>query len=112
VRADFTGASIYNAPAGYYLNPAAVTAPALGQWGNAGVDSMTGPGQFSISGSMARAFRLSERFTLNTRIDTSNPLNHVVVTQVGTTVTNPVLFGYPAAVNAMRTVKLTMRLTF
>ncbi len=112
VRAGFTGVPLYNSPAGYYLNPAAVTAPAPGQWGNAGVDSMTGPGQFSLSGSMSRAFRLTEQFTLNTRIDASNPLNQVVVTQVGTTITNPQLFGYPSAVNAMRTVRLTMRLTF
>jgi hypothetical protein len=111
IRADYTGASLYEAPPGYYLNPAAVTSPAPGQWGNAGRDSMTGPGQFSMSASMSRAFRLNERFTLNLRIDASNPLNHVVVTQLNTTVTNP-LFGLPLAVNPMRTLTTTIRLTF
>jgi hypothetical protein len=111
VRADYTGASLYDAPVGAFLNPAAVTTPVPGQWGNAGRDSMTGPGQFSMSGSTSRAFRLNERFTLNLRIDASNPLNHVVVTQLNTTVTNQ-LFGLPLTVNPMRTLTTTMRLTF
>jgi hypothetical protein len=72
---------------------------------------MIGPGQFSMSASMSRAFRLNDRFTLNLRIDAANPLNHVVVTQLNTTATNP-LFGLPLAVNAMRTVTTTIRLTF
>jgi hypothetical protein len=111
VRADYTGAPLYDAPAGYFLNPAAVTAPSTGEWGNAGRDSMTGPRQFSMSASMARAFRLSDRLTLNLRVDATNPLNHVVVTQLNTTVTNP-LFGLPAAVNGMRSVTTSLRVTF
>lgn len=111
VRADYTGTPLYDAPAGYLLNLAAVTAPAPGQWGNAGRDSITGPGQFSMNASMARAFRLTERFTLNLRFDATNPLNHVVVTGVNTTVTSP-LFGLPQAVNAMRALTTTLRLTF
>jgi trimeric autotransporter adhesin len=111
VRADYTGASLYDAPASYFLNPAAVTAPSAGEWGNAGRDSMTGPRQFSMSASMARAFRLSDRVTLNLRVDATNPLNHVVVTQLNTTVTNP-LFGLPAAVNGMRAVITSLRVTF
>jgi trimeric autotransporter adhesin len=111
VRADYTGAALYSAPVGYFLNPAAVTAPPAGAWGNAGRDSMTGPRQFSMSASMARAFRVSDRLTLNLRIDATNPLNHVVVTQLNTTVTNP-LFGLPAAVNGMRGVTTSLRATF
>jgi len=111
VRADYTGASLYNAPVGYFLNPAAVTAPLAGQWGSAGRDSMTGPSQFSISASMARAFRVSDRLTLSLRVDSTNPLNHLVVTQLNTTVTNP-LFGLPAAVNGMRSVTTSLRATF
>jgi hypothetical protein len=111
VRADYTGAPLYDGPAGYFINPAAVTAPAQGQWGDAGRDSITGPSQFSMNASMARAFRLTDRFALNVRFDATNPLNHVVVTQVNTTITNP-LFGLPQLVNPMRTVTTTLRLTF
>jgi hypothetical protein len=56
VRADYTGAPLYAPPPAYSLNPAAVTVPAVGKWGNAGRDSMIGPGQFSMSASMSRHF--------------------------------------------------------
>ena len=111
VRADYTGLPLYAAPAGYFLNPAAVAAPLPGQWGNAGVDSMRAPAQFSMSASMQRSFRLNDRFTLSTRIDANNPLNHVAVTGINTTVTSR-QFGWPSAVNGMRTVSTTLRLTF
>jgi hypothetical protein len=111
IRASYTGAPLYAAPPGYFLNPAAVEAPLPGQWGNAGIGSMRGPGQFSMSASMQRAFRLSDRTALNLRLDANNPLNHVMVTQLNTTVTSP-LFGFPIAVNGMRSVSTTLRLTF
>jgi hypothetical protein len=111
VRADYTGAPLYKAPASYFLNPAAVSAPPAGQWGNTARNSMTGPPQLTMSASMARAFRVSDRLTLSLRLDANNPLNHVTVTQLNTTVTNP-LFGLAAAVNGMRTVTTTLRATF
>ena len=46
IRPNYTGASVNAAPAGFFLNPAAYTAPAPGQWGDAGRDSITGPAQF------------------------------------------------------------------
>ena len=111
MRAQYTDAPLYAAPDGYYLNPAAVTAPLPGQWGNAGIRSMRGPAQFSTGASMQRSFRVNDRFTLNARIDASNPLNHVVVTGVNAIVTSP-QFGWPSQVSGMRTVTTTMRLTF
>ena len=53
IRPDYTGAPLYAAPAGLFLNPAAYTAPAAGQWGNAGRNSITGPAQFTLNASMA-----------------------------------------------------------
>ena len=47
IRPDYTGAPLYAAPAGLFLNPAAYTAPP-GQWGNAGRNSITGPAQFTL----------------------------------------------------------------
>lgn len=100
-RPDYTGASVYNAPAGLSLNPAAYTAPLPGQWGNAGRDSITGPVQFSLNASMARTFRLSDRLTSDLRIDSTNPLNHVTFQGWNTTFANAE-FGLPTAANAMR----------
>ena len=43
IRPDYTGAPLYAAPGGLYLNPAAYAPPLPGQWGNAGRNSITGP---------------------------------------------------------------------
>jgi hypothetical protein len=111
IRPDVTGASIYAAPAGQYLNPAAYTAPALGQWGTAGRDSITGPSQFTLNASMARTFRLKTKTNLDLHIDSTNLLNHATFTTWNTTFDSP-QFGYPAAVNAMRSLQAMLRLRF
>ena len=60
IRPDYTGADIYAAPAGYHLNPAAVTAPKLGHWGNAGRNSIRGPGQFALNELAAQGLGLGK----------------------------------------------------
>ncbi len=78
LRPDFTDAPLYAASAGLSLNPAAFAKPAPGMFGDAGKDSITGPDQFSLGASMQRTFRVSDRVTLNLRVDSTNTLNHVV----------------------------------
>ena len=56
IRPDYTGAPVYAAPAGRFLNPAAYAAAAAGLWGDAGRNSITGPGQFALNASMGRTF--------------------------------------------------------
>jgi trimeric autotransporter adhesin len=109
-RPDYTGAPLYAAPPGLFLNPAAVRTPAAGQWGDAGRNSITGPAQFSLNASLARTFRLSDRLNMDLRLDSVNALNHVTFQSWNTTV-NP-QFGLPTAANAMRTVQLYLRLRF
>jgi len=111
VRASYTGASIYDAPSGHSLNLQAVTAPAAGQWGNAGVGSITGPSQFSMNASMQRSFKLSDRFNLSLQINANNPLNHVVFGSWTTLITSQ-QFGIPTNPNGMRSVTTNLRLTF
>jgi carboxypeptidase family protein len=111
IRPDYTGAPLYAAPGGYFLNPAAYTAPEPGQWGNAGRSSITGPAQFTLNVSVGRTFRLSDRFNLDLRVDAANALNHVTYTTWNTTVTSA-QFGLPAAANAMRTIETSMRVRF
>jgi len=106
LRPNSTGASVYNAPPGLSLNPAAYTAPLPGQWGDAGRDSITGPAQFSLNASVGRTFRLTDRLTSDLRIDSTNPLNHVTYQSWNTTFGNA-QFGLPIAANAMRS--LTVR---
>jgi outer membrane receptor protein involved in Fe transport len=111
LRASYTGESIYAAPAGKYLNPFAVSAPAAGEWGNAGIGSIVGPSQFSMNASMQRSFRLNDRFTLSLQINANNALNHVVFGTWGTIATSS-QFGVAANPNTMRNVTTVMRLTF
>jgi hypothetical protein len=111
VRPNYTGADLYAGPPGLALNPAAYVAPAAGQWGNAGRNSIIGPSQFSWNASLGRTFRASDRISLDLRVDAANVLNHVVYTAWNTTVNN-VQFGLPTGANAMRSLQTTLRMRF
>lgn len=111
IRPNLTGAPIYQASSGYFLNAAAYSAPAAGQWGNARRNSITGPNQFSIDASLSRTFRLRAPFNLDIRLDATNLLNHVAFTSWNTTV-NSTIFGLPTGTNPMRSLQLTGRLRF
>jgi trimeric autotransporter adhesin len=111
IRPEYTGAPLYAAPSGFFLNPAAYTAPITGQWGNAGRNTVTGPAQFTLNASLGRTFRLSDRFNLDVRVDSTNALNHVAFTSWNTVVNNA-QFGLPAAANPMRALLTSLRVRF
>lgn len=123
IRPSLTGQPIHaSAVAGHFLNAAAYTAPTSGQWGTAGRNSITGPGQFIFNTGLARTFRTGKRFNLDVRVDATNILNHPFFSAWNTTInpalsgTSPVLssplFGLPTAANAMRSLQTTARLRF
>jgi hypothetical protein len=111
IRPDYTGAPLYDAPPGFFLNPASVAPPAAGRWGNAGRNSITGPARFSLNASMGRTFRLSDRLSADFRLDMANALNHVVFSSWNTVSTSP-QFGLPGAANPMRSVQAAIRVRF
>ena len=111
IRPDVTGAPLRAAPAGLFLNPAAYTVPAAGQWGNAGRDSIGGPATFALNGSIGRSFPLENRYTLDLRLDCTNLMNKVTFTSWNTVVSSA-QFGLPAAANAMRSMLVTLNLRF
>jgi len=111
VRPNVTGAPLYAAPQGKFLNPAAYTAPAIGQWGDARKDSITGPHQFSLNGNMVRTFRLDARFNLDFQLAATNALNHVTYTTWIQNI-NSAQFGTPTAANSMRSIQALLRLRF
>jgi hypothetical protein len=111
LRPDVTGASIYAAPPGLFLNPAAYTAPIPAHWGDAGRDSIIGPRQFSLNISAGRTFRFNDRLNLDVRVDSTNSLNHVNFPSWVTTV-NSAQFGLPVAANPMRSLQTTFRFRF
>ena len=111
IRPDYTGAPLYEAPPGLFLNPAAYVPPAPGEWGTAGRNSITGPSQFSWNGSLGRTFRLKSRMNFDLRVDSMNALNHVTFTSWNVITTSP-QFGLPAAANNMRSIQTTLRFHF
>jgi len=108
LRPEYTGAPLYAAPPGLMLNPAAYALPPVGEWGDAGRNSIIGPSQFSLSGSLQRSFG-----KFDFRLDSTNTLNHVVFASWITNISNQ-QFGTPTpgSANAMRTVIATLRWRF
>ena len=111
IRPNVTGAPLYGAVAGRALNPAAFTAPAVGQFGNARRDSIVGPQQFTLNAALVRTFRLPEKRNLDLQVSAANALNHVSYSSFVTNI-NSTQFGLPAAANAMRMVQVGLRLRF
>ncbi len=111
LRPDYTGADVYAAPAGFFLNPAAYAAPAAGRWGNAGRNTITGPKQFVVNASMARTFRSNEKISYDFRLEAANVLNSVTYPSWNT-VSGHAQFGLPNSVNPMRTVQAIFRARF
>lgn len=111
LRASYTGAPIDDAPAGYYVNPAAFAAPSAGEWGTAARNSITGPAQFSLNTGITRTFVLSNRWSMDWRIDASNILNRVTYSGLNTIVGSP-QFGLPNRANAMRKLLTSLRVRF
>jgi trimeric autotransporter adhesin len=111
IRPDYTGAPLYDAPTGFFLNPAAYVPPAPDEWGNAGRNSITGPSQFTWNASLGRTFRLKGRMNFDLRVDSTNALNHATFTSWNVITTSP-QFGLPAAANNMRSIQTTLRFHF
>jgi hypothetical protein len=110
-RAEATGESILGGGTSYF-NEAAFEAPAAGQYGNAGVDTIPGPFSFSLNAAANRTWRFGEtRKNLQVRLSATNALNHVQITGFGTTFGTST-FGLPTAASATRTVSLLMRFSF
>jgi Carboxypeptidase regulatory-like domain/TonB dependent receptor len=58
-----------------FLNPAAVTTPAAGTFGNCGVGAFDGPGYKSADISLSKSFSITERQALEFRMDMTNFTN-------------------------------------
>jgi hypothetical protein len=110
IRGDLTGASTA-APVGFYANPDAYAAPAPGQWGSAGRNSITGPAQFNMNAALTRTFLWGDRLNLDWRVDATNVLNRVTYSGVNTIVGSP-QFGLPNRANTMRKIQTSLRLRF
>ena len=60
-----------------FFNLQAFTVPAAGTYGNAGRNTVPGPGVVSLNLAFARSFTFAERRRLEFRVESNNVLNHV-----------------------------------
>jgi trimeric autotransporter adhesin len=108
-RAQATGLPA-NSGAGYF-NLGAYTTPAFGTYGNAGRNTVPGIPNFSLNASVYRTWRIRDRHQFTLTVTSTNPLNHVNVTGIGTVVDTQT-YGLPQIAGPMRTLTATTRITF
>lgn len=110
-RAEATGAPV-SSGAGFF-NLAAFTIPPPGEFGNAGRNTIPGPGLFSLNLALARSFQLGEssRRRLELRMEANNALNNVNYTNVSTVV-NATNYGLPVSAASMRSMTAVLRFRF
>jgi hypothetical protein len=106
LRPEYVGGDIYAALGGRFLNPLAFSAPLPGQWGDAGRDSITGPNQFTMNGSMQRSF--SDNITV--QFAATNVLNHPNYSSWNGVFGGQ--FGFPNQPGGMRNLTATFRWRF
>jgi TonB dependent receptor-like, beta-barrel len=108
-RANATGLSVTSGPG--FFNPAAFAPPTLGQYGNAGRNTIPGPSRFGMNLSLTRSFHATERHHIEIRMEGANLTNTAIFTNFGT-VLNALNYGLPTAVLPMRSFKATLRYKF
>lgn len=94
-----------------FFNLNAFTVAPTGTYGNAGRNTIAGPGQFVLNTAMARSFDLSERKHLEFRVEANNVLNRVNYTGYNTVV-NAVTYGLPSGAGTMRMLDAVVRFRF
>jgi len=109
VRADATGLPV--SVSGMLFNTAAFAAPAAGQWGSAGRNTIPGPTTFFLNGAVGRIFRLGERRSVDLQLQAQNLLNHVTITN-WSTVLGATNYGLAAGAAGMRRLTINVRFRF
>jgi hypothetical protein len=94
-----------------FFNLAAFAVPAVGTYGDAGRNTIPGPGTVSLNSALARSFTFAERRRVEFRLEANNVLNHVNYTGLYTVV-NAVNYGLPSSAGAMRTLQAVVRFRF
>lgn len=109
-RADATGLPIEDGSG--YFNPLAYAVPKAGFFGNAGRNTILGPSTFTMNMGVSRSFRMGDdRRRLEFRVDSSNFVNAVNITGIGT-VLNANNYGLATNAAGMRTVSTSLRFRF
>lgn len=94
-----------------WFNTSAFAIPAVGQFGDARRNSITGPGQFNFGMSVSKTLLAKDTRALEIRLAANNVFNHPVFTSIGTALGTPT-YGEVISAGSMRTVTLSARYRF
>jgi len=94
-----------------FINPNLFTPNAMGAFGNAGHNSLRGPGLFDIDLAVSREFRFIERFSLQIRAEAFNVLNHPNFGSPSANISSS-SFGQITSANDPRILQGSMKLVF
>jgi trimeric autotransporter adhesin len=111
-RAEATGLPVTDGSG--YFNLDAFTAPPLGELGDAGRNTIPGPWSWALNTAFGRYFTIGgegSRKRLELRLETTNTLNHVNISNINTVV-GSALYGLPTTAGAMRTADINIRFRF
>jgi hypothetical protein len=84
----------------HWLNPAAFAQPALGTYGNLGLNNLKGPGVFQLNLALSRDFRITESKKFQLRAEAFNLPNHLNPFTPGISPISTTLFGGQQNLNA------------
>jgi hypothetical protein len=94
-----------------WFNTAAFVRPAFGSDGNAGRNILDGPGRGTVNLGIFRSFRIREAMRLQLRVEATNALNKVNLSNPATSLTSST-FGQIRSARNMREAQAGLRLTF
>jgi len=108
-RADATGMGVRERDG--FFNLLAFGIPAPGRFGNAGRNTIPGPGMFSLNVSLGRQFQLADRRRIEFRIESNNFTNRVNFSRLDTVV-NSLNYGLATGAGQMRNFSAQLRFRF
>jgi hypothetical protein len=111
LRADSTGASISDAPAGYFFNPYAFSIPVPGTFGDSPRNIITGPSSHLLNAQFTRDISFTSTKVLSLNVNASNLLNTVNYASIDSNV-NSSTFGKVLSVGSMRSIRVNARFRF
>jgi hypothetical protein len=113
LRANYNGLPIglSDPTVAQWFNTAAFTVPPLGSFGDAGRNTIIGPGSVVFDMAISKTFPMKDLMGLEVRAEAFNVFNHANFTAIDTNVNSPT-FGQVISVGNMRRMQFTTRFRF
>ncbi|HZI78089.1 MAG TPA: hypothetical protein VFD69_01180, partial [Vicinamibacterales bacterium] len=113
LRADYLGVPVsIDSPTLFrFFDTSAFGVPVAGTFGNAGRNTIIGPGETQLNASLGRDIRLTGTQILSLRLEANNVLNSVRFGAIDTAVNSPT-FGQVISIRPMRSLQFNARFRF